>query len=77
VTFTHLPGYATIRIFNLAGILVKTLVHDNTSSQFEPWHLENESGIRVGSGMYIAHIDMPDIDREKILKVMIVRGGLY
>jgi hypothetical protein len=77
VTFTHLPGYARIRIFNLAGILVKTLVHDNTSSQFEPWHLENESGIRVGSGMYIAHIDMPDIDREKILKVMIVRGGLY
>lgn len=77
VAFTHLPATATIRIFNLAGVLVKTIHHNNSSSQFEPWYLMNENGIRVGSGMYIAHIDMPDIGREKILKFMIVRGGLY
>jgi hypothetical protein len=75
VTFTHLPDFARIRIFNLAGVLVNTIDHYHT--QFESWDLMNQSGIRVGSGMYIAHIDMPDIGREKILKFMIVRGWIY
>ncbi len=77
VTFTHLPAKATIRIFNLAGIHVKTIEHDNANSQFESWYLGNHQNIRIGSGMYIAHIDMPDIGKEKILKFMIVRGGIY
>jgi len=77
VTFTHLPAKATIKIFNLAGIHVKTIEHNNANSQFESWYLGNHQNIRVGSGMYIAHIDMPDIGREKILKFMIVRGGIY
>jgi hypothetical protein len=71
VTFTHLPETATIKIFNLAGILVKTL--DHVSGQFEKWTLANASDIPVGSGMYIAHIDMPDEGVQKILKVMIVQ----
>ncbi|MEA2076671.1 MAG: T9SS type A sorting domain-containing protein, partial [Candidatus Marinimicrobia bacterium] len=74
VTFTHLPPRATIKIFNLAGILVKTIEHDNASSQFVKWNLTNASGIRAGNGMYIAHISMPEQGREKILKFMIVRG---
>ncbi len=77
VTFTHLPAKATIKIFNLAGIHVKTIEHDSANSQFESWYLGNHQNIRVGSGMYIAHIDMPDIGREKILKFMVVRGGIY
>jgi hypothetical protein len=73
VTFTHLPEKATIKIFNLAGVLVTTLDHDNASSQFEKWDLTNASNIPVASGMYIAHIDMPDEGIQKILKVMIVQ----
>ena len=72
VTFTHLPERATISIFNLAGICVNKIEHDG--GQFESWNLGNFRGIRVGNGMYIAHIDMPDIGKEKILKFMIVRG---
>jgi hypothetical protein len=77
VTFTHLPPKACIKIFNLAGVLVNTIYHDNPNSQFEIWTLGNQSGIRVGSGMYIVHISMPDEEREKILKLMVVRGGIY
>ena len=73
VTFTHLPKTATIKIFNLAGVLVKTLEHDNASSQFEKWDLTNASGIPVASGMYLAHVDVPDEGVSKILKVMIVQ----
>ncbi|MEA3391758.1 MAG: T9SS type A sorting domain-containing protein [Candidatus Marinimicrobia bacterium] len=73
VTFTHLPELATIKIFNLAGVLVTTLEHTADKGQFEKWDLTNASDIPVGSGMYIAHIDMPDEGVQKILKVMIVQ----
>lgn len=73
VTFTHLPETATIKIYNLAGVLVNTIEHNQEGSQFEKWDLTNKSGIPVGSGMYLAHIDMPDEGVQKVLKVMIVQ----
>jgi hypothetical protein len=74
VTFTHLPAKATIRIYNLAGVQVRTIEHDNASSQFARWDLMNASNIPVASGMYIAHIDMPDVGEQKVLKFMIVQS---
>jgi hypothetical protein len=72
VTFNRLPQEATIRIFTLSGILVKTLQKNNTS-QFFRWNLLNESGLPVGSGMYIVNIDMPKIGKTKILKLAVVQ----
>ncbi|MBD3224686.1 MAG: hypothetical protein GF313_08145 [Caldithrix sp.] len=72
VTFNHLPQQATFRIFNLAGVQVRKLEKDD-DSQFFRWDLQNESGLPVASGMYIVHIDMPDLGEEKVLKVMIVQ----
>jgi hypothetical protein len=72
VTFNHLPRKATIRIFNLAGVNVRT-INKETDSQFERWDLANESGLPVGSGLYIAHIDMPELGATKILKLAIVQ----
>ncbi|MBU1064327.1 hypothetical protein KKC74_05910, partial [bacterium] len=72
VSFTHLPVKATIRIFNLAGVLVRKLEKDDTS-QFMQWNLANEANLPVASGMYIAHIDLPDLDMEKVLKIMIIQ----
>ena len=71
VTFNHLPTNATIRIFNLAGYMVKTITH--TSGTFEQWDLTNRSGLSVGSGLYIAYIDMPDLGKTKILKFAIIQ----
>ncbi|MGD8778230.1 MAG: T9SS type A sorting domain-containing protein [Ignavibacteria bacterium] len=73
VTISHLPDVATIRIFNLAGQLVKTINHNDATSQFDKWDLTNESGLPVASGMYILHIDMPNLGKEKILKVGIIQ----
>jgi len=72
VTFSHLPDRATIRIFNLAGVHVKT-IEKNTSTQFERWDLANDSGLPVASGLYIAYIDMPDIGKSKVLKMAIIQ----
>jgi hypothetical protein len=72
VTFSHLPPKATIRIFNLAGVMVRR-IDKATSSQFEQWDLKNEEGLPVGSGMYLAHIEMPDLGVNKILKIAVVQ----
>ena len=72
VTFTHLPAKATIRIFNLAGILVKTIDKDD-AGQYQRWDLANESGLPVASGLYIAHMEFPDLGETKILKVAIIQ----
>jgi hypothetical protein len=72
VTFSHLPTKATIRIFNLAGVLVRTIEKDG-NGQFQRWDLANESGLPVASGLYIAYIDMPEVGTTKILKVAIVQ----
>jgi hypothetical protein len=73
VTFTHLPRKATIRIFNLGGVQVRKIEKD-TDSQFQEWDLLNEHDLPVASGMYIAYIDMPDLGKTKVLKVMIIQG---
>ncbi len=72
VTFTHLPQKATIRIYNLAGILVRTIVK-NDKGQLTTWDLQNESGFPVASGMYVAYIDLPDIGTTKTLKLGIIQ----
>jgi hypothetical protein len=72
VTFNYLPRKATIRIFNLAGQLVRTLEKDDTS-QFTRWNLLNTFNFPVASGMYVAHIDMPDLGVSKVLKLAVIQ----
>jgi len=75
VTFNHLPYEATIKIFNLAGTLVKT-IRKYDPSQFASWDLNNENGLQAAGGLYIAHIELNDEKGnnlgEKVLKLMIV-----
>jgi hypothetical protein len=72
VTFNFLPKKATIRIFNVAGQLVRTLDKDD-ASQFLRWDLNNQSNFPVASGMYIAHIEMPDLGATKVLKFAVIQ----
>ncbi len=69
--FTHIPGKATIRIFNLAGQLVKT-IKSNGSSPFVAWNLKNDYGLKVASGMYIAHVEVEGLG-SRVLKFAIVQ----
>ncbi len=69
--FTHLPEEVTIRIFNLAGQLIKTLYKNSPINELQ-WNLRNEANLRVASGMYIAHVEAPGIG-EKVLKFAIVQ----
>ncbi len=72
VTFSHLPQKATLRIFNLAGQLVRILQKDSPS-QFTTWDLVNDSSFPVASGLYIVHVDMPDLGTTKIIKLAVIQ----
>jgi hypothetical protein len=71
--FENLPQKATIRIYTITGELVQTLYHDTqleTGREF--WNLLNRDGLGVAYGVYIAHIDAPEVG-EKILKFAIIK----
>jgi hypothetical protein len=60
VKFTRMPPLATVRIFNIAGDLVRTLEKDNTGSSFLEWNLLTDRQLPVASGVYIYHIEAKD-----------------
>jgi hypothetical protein len=69
--FTHLDREVTIRIFDLAGQLIRTL-HKNDESNEMSWNLRNEADLKVGSGMYFAHVEVPGVG-SKVLKFAIIQ----
>ena len=71
VTFNHLSEHAIIRIFTLNGVLVRKLEKcDN--SQFFRWDLKNAKGRPVASGMYVIQVEVPEINKQKILKLLVI-----
>jgi hypothetical protein len=71
VTFSRLPKKATIKIYSLAGEFIRA-IEKNDDTQFIIWDLKNHNKLAVASGMYIAHIDMPELGEQKILKLAII-----
>ncbi|NKB68083.1 MAG: hypothetical protein GKR89_13560 [Candidatus Latescibacteria bacterium] len=72
VTFSHLPQKATIRLYDLAGNLVQTLEKDD-GDQFVRWDLSNHNQLPVASGIYLAHIELPDVGKNRVLKVVVLQ----
>ena len=73
VTFNNLPPgrEVTVRIFNLAGQLVRVL-EKVEGTQFLKLDLLNQSLIPVASGVYVAYVDMGEVG-EKTLKLVIIQ----
>ena len=73
VYFENLPMKCTIRIYTLSGEHVTTLEHNsNFSNGREFWNLLNKDGFSVSYGVYIAHIDAPEIG-EKLIKLALIK----
>lgn len=75
VTFSNLPTEVTIKIYTLSGMLIRTLTendkNDGVTSPFLRWNLQNEAGLRVASGMYLAIVSSPKYG-DKILKFGVI-----
>ena len=62
IHFTHLPARCTIRIFNVAGELVRTIYHDNPIGDGTAvWDLLTDEYLSVSYGVYLYHIEAPGI----------------
>ncbi|MCG8606540.1 hypothetical protein MJD09_16345, partial [bacterium] len=73
VDFVNLPQKCTIRIFTIAGKLVKEILHDsNRDNGSEPWNLLTKDGLDVAYGTYIYHVEAPGIG-SKIGKFSLIK----
>jgi hypothetical protein len=61
IKFSNLPRTCTVRVFNLAGDLVRMLEKTDETTSILEWNLLNEKEIPVASGFYIYHVDAPGI----------------
>jgi hypothetical protein len=73
INFIHLPATCTIRIFTVAGHLVKTLTKETTSADGSlPWDLITDDGMDIAYGLYVYHVDAPGIG-EHIGKFAVIK----
>jgi hypothetical protein len=70
VQFTFLPEKCTIRVFDLAGNLVRKMQKDDARTPFLRWDMKNEYGLPVASGIYVYHVEVPKLG-EKIGKLAV------
>ena len=56
VLFVNLPPYCTLRLYTVAGDLIKTIDHQ-TGSADERWDLVTDSNQLIASGVYILQVD--------------------
>ena len=79
IEFRNLPEKATIRIYTLAGDLVRTLEHapDARGNVYgsESWDQKTDSGLLVAPGLYIYHVqpNVSEVSGTFTGKLMIIR----
>ena len=67
------PGHTTVKVFNVAGELVRLLVDQDLGQGVQRvlWDGRNRSGNLVGSGFYLIKIETPSAT--KTLRVIVRR----
>jgi hypothetical protein len=71
VKITNLPERCTVRIYTVNGKLVRTFKKDSPITSID-WDLNNWQNIPVASGVYLIHVEVPEVG-EVILKFF---GGM-
>ncbi len=62
IEFIHLPAQCTIRIYTISGQLVKTLQKNSSPDNGTlSWDLISDDGMDISFGLYIFHVDAPNI----------------
>ncbi len=69
--FRNLPEKCTIRIYTITGNLVDTIEKDDMTS-YASWNLLSSEGQRIAYGVYIFHVDIPDVG-EKLGRFAVIK----
>lgn len=73
IDFIKLPAVCTIRIYTITGALVKTLYKNSTADNGSlSWDLISDDGMEIAYGLYIYHVDAPNIG-EHIGKFAVIK----
>lgn len=73
IDFINLPAECTIRIYTVAGALVKTLYKNTSATEGAiSWNLVSEDGMDIAYGLYVYHVDAPGLVK-KIGKFAIIK----
>jgi hypothetical protein len=60
IKIVNLPEVCTVRIYNLSGTLIRT--YDKADPlTYVDWDLKNEANVPIAGGVYIIHIDVPNV----------------
>lgn len=71
IQFRNLPPKCTIRIYTITGELVQTIQKDDRTSMAS-WDLLTFEGQRIAYGVYIYHIEVPEVG-EKIGRIAVIK----
>ena len=68
VRITNLPARCTIRVYTLDGIIARTIKKDDPTASYIEWDLKNDAKVPISSGVYMIHINAPDLGEERVIK---------
>jgi hypothetical protein len=66
IKITNLPEECTISIYNVNGTLMRRFAKGDPKTSLD-WDLKNHVNVPVASGVYLIHVDVPDVG-ERTLK---------
>jgi hypothetical protein len=69
IKITNLPERCTISIYTTNGKLVQRIEKDSPVT-YQDWILTNHANIPVASGIYLIHVEVPNVG-ERVLKAFI------
>jgi hypothetical protein len=69
IKIINLPEQCHIRIYSANGKLIRSIKKDNAVT-YQDWDLTNHAGIPIASGMYLIHVEVPNVG-ERVLKAFI------
>lgn len=86
VRLTNLPTRANISVFTMDGNMVKSFKIDNTGLDTAKggesgreninsldWNITNLKGVPLASGIYLIHVEAPDLGEERTLKWFVIQ----
>ncbi|MBL4652945.1 MAG: T9SS C-terminal target domain-containing protein [Flavobacteriales bacterium] len=67
VKIVNLPDQCTITIYSINGTLIRQYSKDDATQTYIDWDLKNTAFIPIASGVYIVHVEVPEVG-EVVLK---------
>jgi hypothetical protein len=67
VKIVNLPDECTIRIYNISGQLIRTFTKSTNSITSVDWDLKNQKGVPIAGGVYLIHVEVPNVG-ERVIK---------